>query len=81
MATRLVRQLIALQCIARREGYDEAFHWLGREIARLLVAEKVPSRRKRGIWVTLAATGRRVLLDADLVAQAERREQEDHDQT
>lgn len=68
----LVEQLMALQLVAKEEGLQQAWAWLGRQIAQLLEESKKPKRRRRprGRWVRLAATGEKAMLPADLVAKA-----------
>ena len=66
----LIEELTQLQCLARAEGLELAFAWLGREIARLLEESKPKRRRPRGRWVRLAATGERAFLDARVVEAA-----------
>ena len=66
----LVQELTRLQCIARAKGYNEAWAWLGKAVAELMAETKPKAKRRRGRWVTLAATGQRVMLDARVVARA-----------
>jgi len=66
----LVQELTRLQCIARAEGLELAFAWLGREIAKLMEKSKPKRHRPRGRWVRLAATGQRAFLDARAVEAA-----------
>ena len=66
----LLEQLTALQVEARARGYELAFRWLGKAVAELMAETKPKAKRRRGRWVTLAATGQRVMLDARVVARA-----------
>jgi len=70
----LIEELMMLQIEARRQGLEEAFRWLGREIDKLMGGKKPKVKRKRGRWVRVKATGQRVMLDADVIAHAEREE-------
>ena len=66
----LVEQLMALQLVAKEEGLELAFSWLGKAVAKLMSEAKPKRTRRRGVWVTLAATGSKAFLPTDLVEQA-----------
>lgn len=66
----LIEELTRLQCLARAEGLELAFSWLGKAVAELMAEAKPKSGRRRGVWVRLARTGTKAFLPADVVEAA-----------